>query len=326
MTDAGEAARSFWVVGPGRGEIRTEPLPQPTEQEVLVRTLYTGISRGTETLVFNGRVPPSEFERMRAPFQTGDFPAPVKYGYINVGRVERGPATLQDRVVFCLYPHQTRYVVPAEAVHPLPGDVPAERAVLAANLESAVNGLWDAAPMVGDRIGVVGAGTLGCLTAWLAAGIPGCRVELIDIDPDKARIAGALGLGFRLPEDATKDADLVLHASATAEGLSTCLGLAGFEARVVELSWFGNNRPTLALGEAFHSRRLSLHASQVGAIAPAQRGRWSAGRRLELVLRLLADPALDSLITGQSQFDELPAVMKTLATTPDGTLCHRIVY
>ncbi len=326
MTDAGEVARSFWVVGPGRGEIRTEPLPQPTEQEVLVRTLYTGISRGTETLVFNGRVPPSEFERMRAPFQTGDFPAPVKYGYINVGRVERGPATLQDRVVFCLYPHQTRYVVPAEAVHPLPGDVPAERAVLAANLESAVNGLWDAAPMVGDRIGVVGAGTLGCLTAWLAAGIPGCRVELIDIDPDKARIAGALGLGFRLPEDATKDADLVLHASATAEGLSTCLGLAGFEARVVELSWFGNNRPALALGEAFHSRRLSLHASQVGAIAPAQRGRWSAGRRLELVLRLLADPALDSLITGQSQFDELPAVMKTLATTPDGTLCHRIVY
>ncbi len=326
MTDAGEDARSFWVVGPGRGEIRTEPLPHPTEQEVLVRTLYTGISRGTETLVFNGRVPPSEFERMRAPFQTGDFPAPVKYGYINVGRVERGPATLQDRVVFCLYPHQTRYVVPAEAVHPLPGDVPAERAVLAANLESAVNGLWDAAPMVGDRIGVVGAGTLGCLTAWLAAGIPGCRVELIDIDPDKARIAGALGIGFRLPGDATKDADLVLHASATAEGLSTCFGLAGFEARVVELSWFGNNRPTLALGEAFHSRRLSLHASQVGAIAPAQRGRWSAGRRLELVLRLLADPALDSLITGQSQFDELPAIMKTLATTPDGTLCHRIVY
>ncbi len=326
MSNASDDARSFWVVGPGRGEIRAEALREPTDQEVLVRTLYSGISRGTEALVFNGAVPASEFERMRAPFQGGDFPAPVKYGYISVGHVEHGPPGLQGRVVFCLYPHQTRYVVPAEAVYPVPDDVPAERAVLAANLESAVNGLWDAVPRIGDRIAIVGAGTLGCLVSWLLARIPGCSVELIDVDPDKACVAAALGVSFRSPEHAAAEADLVIHTSATEEGLSTALRLAGFEAEVIELSWYGDRRPAVALGEAFHSRRLSLRASQVGTVAPAQRVRWTPRRRMELVLRLLDDSALDVLITGQSNFDELPTLMQTLATTPGQTLCHRIVY
>ncbi len=326
MTKAGDDTRSYWVVGPGRGEIRTGTLQEPTEQEVLVRTLYSGVSRGTEALVFNGRVPPSEFQRMRAPFQAGDFPAPVKYGYINVGRVEQGPPGLVGRVVFCLYPHQTRYVVPADAVYQVPDDVPASRAVLAANLESAVNGLWDASPRIGDRIAVVGAGTLGCLLSWLVRSIPGCNVELIDIDPRKASVAAALGVDFRSPGEATAEADLVIHTSATEDGLSTALRLAGFEAKVIELSWYGDRQPVVALGEAFHSRRLSLRASQVGVITPAQRGRWTPRRRMELVFRLLGDSALDVLITGQSNFDEMPTLMRTLATTPGQTLCHRIVY
>ena len=326
MSGAGWDARSFWVTGPGRGEIRAETLREPREGEVLVRTLYSGISRGTEALVFNGAVPASEFERMRAPFQAGDFPAPVKYGYISVGYVEQGPSGTQDRVVFCLYPHQTRYVVPGEAVYPVPDGVPAERAVLAANVESAVNGLWDAAPRIGDHVAVVGAGTLGCLVAWLVAGIPGCSVELVDIDPEKASVAAALDVGFELPSRAAADADLVVHASATEEGLSTALRLAGFEARVIELSWYGSRRPSVPLGEAFHSRRLSLRASQVGAVAPAQRGRWTPRRRMELALGLLADPALDVLITGESRFEELPTLMQSLAAAPGRALCHRIVY
>ena len=326
MSNASDDARSFWVVGPGSGEIRAETLREPTRQEVLVRTLYSGISRGTEALVFNGAVPASEFGRMRAPFQAGDFPSPVKYGYNNVGHVEQGPPGLRGRVVFCLYPHQTRYVVPAEAVYLVPADVPAQRAVLAANLESAVNSLWDAVPKIGDRVAIVGAGTLGCLVSWLVAKIPGCSVELIDIDPDKASVAAALGVGFRSPQHATAEADLVIHTSATEEGLSTALRLAGFEAKVIELSWYGNCRPAVALGEAFHSRRLSLRASQVSAIAPVQRGRWTPRRRMEFVLRLLSDSALDALITGESNFDELPKLMQTLAMVPGRTLCHRIVY
>jgi threonine dehydrogenase-like Zn-dependent dehydrogenase len=291
-----------------------------------VRTLYSGISRGTEALVFLGRVPASEHERMRAPFQAGEFPAPVKYGYCNVGVVEQGPAELEGRAVFCLYPHQTRYVVPAAALTPLPEGVPSARAVLAANLETAVNALWDAGPRIGDRIGVVGAGTLGCLVAWLAARVAGTEVELIDVDSRKSAVAAALGVAFRAPEAASRDLDLVVHTSASAAGLATAIELAGFEATIVELSWYGASAPAVPLGGAFHSRRLTLKSSQVGAVAPAQRGRWSYARRMLFALSLLSHAELDALISGESAFDELPAVLARLATAPGYTLCHRIVY
>ena len=321
-----EQARAFWITAPNRGEIRGEALPSLAADQALVRTLFTGISRGTETLVFAGRVPAGEHVRMRAPFQSGEFPAPVKYGYSNVGVVEHGPPALRGRNVFCLFPHQTRYVVPAAALTPLPDDVPASRAVLAANLETAVNGLWDAAPRVGDRVAVVGAGTVGCLVAWLASRIAGCEVELIDIDARKAKAAGALGLPFRIPEHAARDVDVVVHTSGSAAGLATALALAGFEATVLEMSWYGSAAPAVPLGEAFHSRRLTLKSSQVGSIANEQRARWSRERRMALTLKLLAHAELDALISGESKFDELPAVLAQLATAPGYTLTHRIVY
>jgi threonine dehydrogenase-like Zn-dependent dehydrogenase len=323
---AGDEARSFWVAEPGRGEIRAEELCAPQDDEVLVRALYSGISRGTEALVFAGAVPRTEFERMRAPYQAGAFPAPVKYGYCNVGIVERGPAELLGRHVFCLYPHQTRYVVAAAAVHALPDDVPPARAVLAANLETAVNGLWDAAPHVGDRIAVVGAGTVGCLVAWLAARIAGCEVELVDVDARKRTAAEQLGVAFASPLEAARDADVVVHASGSSAGLATALEVAAFEATVLEMSWYGDTRPAAPLGEAFHSRRLTLKSSQVGAVATAQRARWSTQRRMRLVLRLLRDPALEALISGESAFDELPRVLPRIASSSAYTLCHRIKY
>jgi NADPH:quinone reductase-like Zn-dependent oxidoreductase len=319
-------ARAFWIAEPGRGELRAESLRAPLADEALVRTLYTGVSRGTEALVFRGAVPASEHERMRAPFQAGEFPAPVKYGYSNVGVVEAGPAELVGRHVFCLYPHQTRFVAAISALHALPDDVPAARAVLAANLETAVNGLWDAAPRVGDRICVVGAGTVGCLAAWLARRIAGTEVELVDVDARKAAVAAALGVTFRLPEAATREADLVVHTTGTGGGLATALALAGFEATVLEMSWYGTEAPAVPLGECFHSRRLTLKSSQVGHIAAAQRARWGSARRMSLVLRLLRHAELDALVTGESAFDELPAVMPKLALGHGYTLCHRIVY
>lgn len=319
-------ARAFWVVGAARGEIRGERLPAPGPGDVLVRTLYTAVSRGTESLVFGGQVPSGERERMRAPFQAGDFPWPVKYGYLSVGVVEQGPPGLEGRSVFCLYPHQTRYVVAADAVAPLPEGVPPGRAVLAGNLETAVNALWDLAPRVGDRVAVVGAGAVGCLAAWLAARIPGCRVELVDANPARAAVAQRLGVGFAAPEAARGECDAVIHASGSGEGLVAALALAGFEATVLELSWYGDRKVALPLGEAFHSRRLQLRSSQVGSVAPARRARWSHRRRLELALSLLADSRLDALITGESPFAELPEVMARLAAAPADVICHRIVY
>ncbi|GGX91334.1 zinc-dependent alcohol dehydrogenase [Streptomyces anandii] len=318
-------ARAFWLSSPGLGEIREVSLPDPGEGEVVVRTLYSGVSRGTETLVFRGGVPVSQHAAMRAPFQEGDFPGPVKYGYLNVGVVEEGPEGLLGRTVFCLYPHQSRYVVPASAVTPVPSAVPAERAVLAGTVETAVNALWDAAPLIGDRIAVVGGGMVGCSVAALLARFPGVRVQLVDADPARAGVAEALGVGFALPGDALGGCDLVVHASATEQGLTRALELLSPEGTVVELSWYGDRRVALPLGEAFHSRRLVIRSSQVGTVSPRRAGRTYADR-LALALDLLADPALDALITGESSFEELPEVMPRLASGEIPALCHRIRY
>jgi threonine dehydrogenase-like Zn-dependent dehydrogenase len=319
-------SRAFWVAAPGRGEIRDEALPQPGAGDILVRTLYSGISRGTEATVFRGGVPASEHQRMRAPFQAGDFPAPVKYGYTNVGQVEQGPRDMVGRNVFVLYPHQTSYVVPAQAAHVLPVDVPASRAVLAANLETAINGLWDAHPQIGDRITVVGAGTVGCLSAWLAARIVGCEVRLVDVNSRRQEVAAALGVSFTSAADVEDDADLVIHTSGSPSGLEVALRAAALEATIVEMSWYGDQRVAAPLGEAFHARRLVLRSSQVGRIPSSQAARWDFRRRMTLALRLLSDATLDVLISGESDFEALPEVMAALAANPGDTLCHRIRY
>jgi len=324
MPDA--AARAFWITAPGCGEIRPEPLPVPSSDDVVVRARYSGISRGTEALVFQGRVPLSEYQRMRAPFQTGDFPAPVKYGYASVGEIERGPRGLEGRTAFVLYPHQTRYVVPSASVHVLPQSVPPARAVLAANLETAINGLWDASPQIGDRVVVIGGGTVGCLVAWLATRIPGCQVELVDVNPRRGDIARALGVRFINPDHLAEGADVIVHASGSPKGLALAFQAAGFEARIVELSWYGSGEVPVALGGSFHSRRLTLMSSQVGSVARAQRSRWDTRRRMALALELLTHDELDALVTGESRFEDLPAVMSSLASAPGDALCHRIRY
>ena len=321
-----QEARAFWVAEPGRGEIRDVQVPDPGGEEVLVRTLCSGISRGTETLVFRGGVPESQHAAMRAPFQEGEFPGPVKYGYLNVGVVEQGPAGLRGRTVFCLYPHQTHYVVPVDAVTAVPADVPYTRAVLTGTVETAVNALWDAQPLIGDRIAVVGAGMVGCCVARLLARLPATAVTLVDVDADRAATAAALGVEFALPADATGGCDLVVHASATSAGLQRSLDLLRREGTVVDLSWYGDTEVRLALGGDFHSQRLGIRASQVGTVAAARRGHRTYGERLALAMDLLRDPAFDALVTGSSPFEELPSVLSELTDGSLAALCHIIRY
>lgn len=320
------SARAFWIVATGRGELRHEPLAEPGPGEVRVATLWSGISRGTESLVFRGRVPESERARMRCPFQAGEFPFPVKYGYAAVGEVAAGPAELEGRAVFCLHPHQDRFVVPADAVLALPVDLPPRRAVLAANMETAVNALWDSPVLPGQRVAVVGAGVVGALVARLAAAVPGTVVTLVDRDPAKAELAAALGVGFAPSDAGPADQDAVFEATGVPDGLVTALDLAGEEAVVTVLSWFGSTPVTLPLGGAFHARRLTLRSSQVGQVAPTQRRRWTYRRRLALAMELLRDPACDALITGESDFALLPQTMERLSAAPGGTLCHAVRY
>jgi threonine dehydrogenase-like Zn-dependent dehydrogenase len=315
---------AFWIDEPGVGVVRRQSVDEVGDGDVLVRTSYTGISRGTETSVFLGRVPASEHDRMRAPFQEGDFPGPVKYGYLNVGVVEQGPATLLGRTVFTLFPHQSAFVVPAGAVVPVPPGVPARRAVLAGAVETAVNVLWDAAPLIGDRITIVGAGMIGCAVARLARGIPGLDVVLVDLDGSRREVADRLGVRFAAPGEAPGDRDLVINTSGSAAGLQLALESVVTDGEVIEAGWYGDRPVTVMLGADFHSRRLAIRSSQVGAVAARRRGTRTTRDRLRFALDLLRDDAFDALLTGNSSWRDLPAVMAALAAGPSTELCHTI--
>jgi threonine dehydrogenase-like Zn-dependent dehydrogenase len=334
-------AIAYWTLAPGLGELRAEPLQPAGAGQALVRALHSGISRGTELLVHRGGVPAQVAARMRAPFQEGDFPdgelpghelpggqprGPVKYGYLSVGVVEAGPAQLLGRTVFCLYPHQDRYVVPVAALSVVPERVPAARAVLAGTVETAVNALWEAGVRLGDRVAVIGAGMVGCAVAAVLGSFPLQRLELVDVDPRRAVVAGALGVRFVTPGEAAGDCDIVLHCSATGAGLSRGLALLGDEGELIELSWYGDRRVELDLGADFHARRLSIRASQVGTVAAARRARRSHAERLALALDLLRDPAFDALITGHTPFGALPQTFRRLASGELDAVCHVVDY
>jgi len=319
-------AEALWYCAPGQADIRQEALAPPAADEVRVRALFGAVSRGTEALVLAGRVPVSEFERMRAPFMAGNFPFPVKYGYATVGRIESGADALRGRTVFTLHPHQNFFNIPASAAVVLPDDLPPQRAVLAANMETALNAVWDAAPGPADRITIVGAGVVGSLVAYLCGRLPGAEVTLVDINPARSELAQALGVGFARPETAKADCDLVIHASGNPAGLGTALALAGNEATVLEMSWYGDAAVAAPLGGAFHSRRLRLISSQVGQIAPSHRPRWSHRRRLDAALALLTDARLDALLAPPVLFQDLAQRLPDILDAGNGILCQPIAY
>ena len=299
-------ARSIWYVRPGVAEMRTAPLAAPREGQALVKTLFTGISRGTERLVLSGAVPASEAARMRAPLQDGELPFPVKYGYCAVGCVEAGPPELRGRTVFCLHPHQDVFLAPAGMLVPVPASVPPRRATLAANMETALNALWDSGAGPADRIVVVGAGVVGLMIACLAARLPGAEVCVVDIAEERRTLVESLGARFETSGRAFA-ADIVFHTSVSAQGLETAIAAAGMEATIVEMSWYGEKEVAVRLGGAFHSQRLKLVSSQVGQVSPAHRPRWDYRRRMEAAISLLDDPRLDALVADEITFDAAPA-------------------
>ncbi len=318
--------QALWIVAPGVAELRPESLPAPAADQVVVRAELSGISRGTESLVFHGRVPPAMVESMRCPHQAGELSLPVKYGYCSVGRVERGPAAWVGKRVFCLHPHQERYVVSTAFITTIPDEVPSARAVLAANMETAVNALWDARPPIGGHVSVVGAGAVGLLVAHLLSKLPGVDLEVVEICEQRAELARRLSLHAVRPEAARGDRDLVVHASGSGAGLQTAVDLAGVEASVLELSWYGEKSVTLRLGGHFHDRRLHVASSQVGSVATSMRARWSHARRMQLAVSLLREPALDALIGDAIGLSEVALELPRILSEPSGVATHLIAY
>lgn len=320
------SATALWYVAPGAVALRSESLPACAPDQVRVRSAFSSLSRGTESLIFRGEVPPAEYERMRAPFMGGAFPFPVKYGYATVGQIQAGPAELLDKWVFSLTPHQDYFNVSQHAVSLVPDGVPPVRAVLAANMETALNAVWDANVGPGDRIAIVGGGVVGCLISFLCGHLPGASVTLVDVNPNRAETAKALGVSFALPGDAPQDCDLVFHCSATQAGLATALGLAGEESTVLELSWYGAKAIQAPLGGAFHSRQLRLQSSQVGHVSASRRPRWSYKRRLGAALSMLSDSRLDALLADPINFFDLPEKLPAIFDGHSGVLCQPIRY
>jgi threonine dehydrogenase-like Zn-dependent dehydrogenase len=319
-------ASALWYVGPGKIELRPETLLQPSTDQVLVATEFSGVSRGTERLIMAGKVGQSEWERMRAPLQAGSFPYPVKYGYCATGLVEQGPKDLVGRRVFVLAPHQTRFLAPAGMATPLPDGLPSRRATLAANMETALNAVWDSGAGPADKIVVVGGGIVGLLIAYIAAGLPGSDVTVVDLETERAAIAQSFGAKFATPEQCPENADVVFHATASAPGLATAINAAGFEATVVEVSWFGDGATPVPLGGAFHSRRLKLISSQVGHVATTRRARWHYRRRLEAAMLLLLDDRLDALIAEEIAFTDAPSQLPALLSPAAKGLAPIIRY
>lgn len=326
-----QVARALWYVKPGVAELRPARIERPGPGQALVRTLFTGISRGTERLVSSGAIAKSEWETMRCPMQEGAFPFPVKYGYCATGVVEEGPDGLLGRTVFCLHPHQDRFVAPAASLVAVPDGIPARRATLAANMETALNAHWDAGTGPGDRIIVVGAGIVGLTVASIAARLPGEDVTVVDVDPGRRGLIEALGARFALPAEiyparGAQAADIVFHTSVSAAGLNAAIAAAGVEGTIVELSWYGDKHVAVELGGGFHSRRLKLISSQVGQVSPSRRPRWSYARRMGAALRLLADPALDRLVADEIAFQDAPRLLPEILSPGAAGLAPVIRY
>ncbi|GHC69123.1 zinc-dependent alcohol dehydrogenase [Limoniibacter endophyticus] len=318
-------ASALWLEKPGEAALRQEHLPQPADDQIVLRSRFGAISRGTEALVFKGQVPESEWQRMECLHQDGDFGFPVKYGYCLVGEIEAGPHDMIGKRGFCLHPHQTRALLKVETFHPIPEAVPSRRAVLAANMETALNIVWDAGIATGTRLCVFGAGVVGLLVARIAAKIPGVQVTMVDIDDAKQEIAEAFGCRFANADTLSGEFDVLVNVSASGEALQLAIDNAALEAKIVEASWYGEKTVELRLGGPFHSKRLSIISSQVGLVAASRRGQVDAKRRMQIALSLLDDPLLDLLFSGETPFDALPARYGVILADKS-TLCHRVIY
>ncbi|RMG66652.1 MAG: dehydrogenase [Bacteroidetes bacterium] len=319
-----ELAHACWHLDAQTSAIQPEPLPDLTAGQLRLRARYSLISAGTERLVARGEVPAEIAGDMGVPFMGGAFPFPIKYGYSLVAEIE-APAPQAGQLVHLLHPHQDRLQVPAGAVFPVPAGVPARRAVLASNLETALNALWDSGLSLGDRALVVGYGLIGALVARLLQRLPAVEVVVQEPDAHRRALAEAQGLAVQAGPGAQRF-DYAFHTSASAGGLQAAIDQTAFEGTIVEMSWYGTRSVPVALGGSFHSQRKRLISSQVSQLPAGRRGRWDYRRRKAAVFALLQDSAFDALLTDEVPFAGLPDFFQNLRQGTAGGFAWTVRY
>jgi 2-desacetyl-2-hydroxyethyl bacteriochlorophyllide A dehydrogenase len=295
--------RSLYFTAPHTIDVREEPLPALAAGQVLAQTLCSAISPGTEMLVYRGQVPTEMAVDETIAALGGQFRFPLKYGYSAVGRVlELGPgvdSAWQGRTVFAFNPHESHVIADIAQLFPLPDDVDAETALFLPNMETAVNFLLDGAPLIGERVAVLGQGVVGLLTTALLARCPLANLTTFDHYPLRRETSLALGAHVSLSPESSPalQADLTYELSGSPAALDAAIALTGFDGRIVVGSWYGQKRAALDLGGRFHRSRIRLISSQVSTLTPALSGRWDKARRLQVAWAMLRAVRPGRLIT-----------------------------
>lgn len=306
-------------------ELSPVTLATPASNQIEIASLYSLIATGTERLVAKGLVPQELYDHMAVPYMEGEFSFPIKYGYSLVGRVVTENHPLSGRIVHLLHPHQDRCIVSDHDVFAVPEGVPAKRATLASNLESALNGIWDAEVSIGDRVFISGFGMIGSLLARLLSMMPSVEVVVMDIDPIKRKLAE--NMGFTVVKDTEdSDFDVAFNTSASGAGLQACINAVGYEGKIVEMSWYGVKAATLQLGGSFHSMRKRIISSQVSNLPANRRNRWDYLRRREVVFELLRNDAFDVHIGETVSFENLPDLFDDIRRKSPAVLTWAVSY
>jgi 2-desacetyl-2-hydroxyethyl bacteriochlorophyllide A dehydrogenase len=329
----------LWWTALRTGELRAEPLPPPGPEDVVVQAIASGISAGTELLVYRGQVPPEL--PLDLPTLAGSFRYPIKYGYASVGRVAAAGAAVRDRapgdLVFALHPHQSTYVLPAARTVLLPPNLPPEHGVFLANLETAVNVALDAAPRLGETVLLSGLGVVGLLVLQTLRRTGVAEIIAVDPLPRRRALAARLGASLTLAPDADvaaqarartagRGVDLAVEVSGAPAALGPAIEAVADEGTVVVASWYGTKSVPLHLGSHFHRGRVRLRSSQVGHLDPALAPRWDHARRQAVALRLLAELPLGDLISHRIPFAQAPEAFALLDERPADALQVVLTY
>lgn len=308
------SAESFWIRKKNNSFIKKHSISIPQNNEVLVKTIYSGISYGTEKIVYSGNVPKSQRSLMRCPYQEGEFGSNVKYGYMNVGKVMNGPSKLVNRYVYTLYPHQTQYVLPLEELTFIPKLIPIKRCLLTANMETAINAMWDTLPTCGDKILIIGAGIVGFLMAYILMTIIGIEILLIDTDKEKSKIAKIFGIKFSCSIPKSYNANIIYECSGNPSVIDILSSHVNDETVICIMSWYGNSVSNINFGNEFFSKRTKILFSQVAKVSHNRDKYWNNKKRKDLAISLLNDDKLDNLIEKDMiSFHDLPEFFSNTA-------------